>query len=124
MSSPLSPALHPRAAIVRDRLLRSAEQFTHRAEQNELRATALRHVSCRIKAAEGTRLANLAKFQRGRAQQFIAQATDLTDYTHDLDRQTSGWALLTQLCNAAEARALSDSQVTALSKNPNTLALA
>ena len=121
----ISPPTSIRVAALRDRLLNSAEQWAVLADQNEHKAIAWKRC-CNPKLAEEGRAAeNLAKFQRRRVQQFLAQASSLTDYTDTLDRlDNPSWlARLEALAEDARQRALSPAQLNSLSHKPLISAL-
>ncbi len=101
----LSPPISDSVAAKREWLLSSADHLVHLAEKNELKSISLRACICPIKARKGNAAANMAIFQRGRAREFIALATDLTDYTEPLDRERESWILLATLQEDAARRA-------------------
>lgn len=120
----LSPPIHSSRAAKREWLITQAETLAAMAEANEFKSfTIIR--ACKADLREkGVAAKNLAKFQRERARQMIAAATDLTDYTEPLDRSPTIWlSKLEALALDAERRALSPAQLHSMSCNPYQSAL-
>lgn len=120
----LSPPIHSSRAAKREWLLAQAETLAAKAEANEFKSFTLIRACKADLAKKGAAAKNLAKFQRERARQFIAAATDLTDYTDALDRSPTIWlSKLEALALDAQRRALSPAQLHAMYHNPYQSAL-
>ena len=119
----LSPPTSTRFAAERQDWLAQADLLSQSAEKHELQAIALSRCVDPVLASKGREHAKIAKHKREMARHAIARASDLTDYTHPLDHDSDGWALLCALREEAESRALSPAQLRSAILNPRTTAL-